>query len=104
AAGSVTLTLTTTGNGLCAAVGDAVVVTVTAAPVVSAGADQTNCANDLSVSLNGSVTGTATTGIWSTSGTGHFTPSPSALNATYLASTADSLAGGVTLTRVTPPA
>ncbi len=98
AAGSVTLTLTTTGNGLCAAVSDAMIVTVTASPVVSAGADQTNCANDLSVALNGSVTGTATTGIWSTSGTGHFSPSPSVLNATYLASTADSLSGGVTLT------
>ncbi len=98
AAGSVTLTLTSTGNGLCTAVNDAMVITVTAAPVVNAGVDQTNCANDLTVALSGSVTGTATTGIWSTSGTGHFTPSPSVLNATYVASSADSLAGGVTLT------
>ncbi|HEY0978025.1 MAG TPA: PKD domain-containing protein, partial [Flavobacteriales bacterium] len=97
-AGTFTLTLTTTGNGLCNAVTDAMTVTVTPAPVVSAGPDQTNCASDLSVQLAGSVTGTATTGLWSTSGTGSFSPSPSALNATYIASTADSLAGGVTLT------
>ncbi len=98
AAGTFQLALTSTGNGLCTAVSDTMSVTVTPAPMVNAGADQTNCASNLSVVLNGSVGGTANTGLWSSSGTGYFIPSPTALDATYMATIADSLAGSVTLT------
>ena len=96
--GSVTLTLTTTGNGNCLAVNDQVTITVTPAPVVNAGADITACSNALQVPLNGTVQGGATTGQWSTSGTGIFSPSANVLNATYIASSLDSLNGSVNLT------
>ncbi|MCB9164662.1 MAG: gliding motility-associated C-terminal domain-containing protein [Flavobacteriales bacterium] len=96
--GSVQLTLTTTGNGNCTAVSDQMMITVTPSPVVDAGADVTTCSNQLQVPLNGTVQGGATTGQWTTSGTGLFSPSPTALNATYIASSLDSLNGSVELT------
>lgn len=97
-AGAFTLTLTTTGQGNCAAMTDDVNVTVMPAPVADAGPDITTCASDLDVVLSGAVQGMTTTGLWSTSGTGTFLPSPATLNATYRASTLDSLAGSVVLT------
>ncbi len=96
--GSVTLTLTTTGNGNCTAVADQVAITVTPAPVVNAGPDLTTCSSDLDVPMTGTVQGGATTGVWSTSGTGNFFPSATDLNATYMASALDSLNGTVNLT------
>jgi hypothetical protein len=54
-AGTVTLTLTTTGNGDCLPVTDQMVVTFTPAPTVGAGSDLAVCANNAEVSLNGSV-------------------------------------------------
>jgi len=98
AAGSVILILTTTNNGGCNAVTDTIVITYTDIPVVIAGSNQTVCANNALVTLSGSVTIGSTTGIWSTSGSGTFTPSATALNAIYTPSAADNSAGTVTLT------
>ena len=96
--GTVTLTLTTTGNGNCVAVADQMTINVTPSPVVNAGADITTCSSDLDVPMTGAVQGGATTGVWSTSGTGAFFPSATDLNATYMASALDSLNGTVNLT------
>ncbi|MBL7985443.1 MAG: hypothetical protein JNM91_10615, partial [Flavobacteriales bacterium] len=96
--GSITLTLTSTGNGNCLAVSDDVKINVTPAPMVNAGADITACSNALDVPLNGTVSTGATTGEWSTSGTGIFLPNASILTATYIASSLDSLNGSVNLT------
>ncbi|MBX2972320.1 MAG: IgGFc-binding protein, partial [Flavobacteriales bacterium] len=95
AAGTLTLTLTSTGNGNCTAVSDSRVITFTPAPTVSAGTNGTVCANNASISLNGSIT-VATGAIWS-GGTGTFTPNNSTLNATYMPSAAERAAGTVTL-------
>jgi len=95
-AGTVTLTLTTTGNGNCNSVSDVMTITITAAPTVNAGVDQTSCANNPSVTLNGSVTG-ATGGIWS-GGNGTYNPGNTALNAVYTPNAAEISAGTVTLT------
>lgn len=97
-AGTVTLTLTTTGNGNCNPESDDVVITIDPIPNVDAGADQLVCVTNLNVNLSGSVSGVTNTGQWSTSGSGIFVPNNTALNATYVASTADSLAGVVILT------
>src|SRR6185436_781224 len=99
AAGSLTLTLTSTGNGLCNAVSDQVTFTFTTAPTANAGPDAASCANNASVSLNGSVT-IATGGIWS-GGTGSFNPNSGTLNATYTPSAAEIAAGSATLTLTT---
>src|SRR5690606_5643202 len=54
AAGEVTLTLTSIGNGNCIAVSDEVTITITPAPVVDAGDDQTLCNNNATAQLDGS--------------------------------------------------
>jgi gliding motility-associated-like protein len=95
--GSVQLTLTTTGNGVCPSTSDQMTVTFTPAPVVNAGVNQTICANNAVATLNGSVSAGATTGTWTTSGTGTFS-SATALNTTYTASAADIGSGSVILT------
>ncbi len=97
-AGSVILVLTSTNNGGCAPVTDTLKITYTNLPVVNAGSNQTVCANTASVSLNGIISGGASTGIWTTSGSGTFNPNATTLNATYTPSSADTAAGSVTLT------
>ncbi|PIX36419.1 MAG: hypothetical protein COZ59_01185, partial [Bacteroidetes bacterium CG_4_8_14_3_um_filter_31_14] len=64
AAGSVILTLSTTGNGSCNAATDNVKITINASPVADASIDQTACGNNATVTLNGSVLG-ASGGAWS---------------------------------------
>jgi len=66
-AGSVALTLTTNDPiGSCSAVSDNVMLTITAAPVVNAGNNTSICLGG-TVTLNGSISGTSTGGIWSAS-------------------------------------
>ncbi|MCH2042431.1 MAG: hypothetical protein MK185_17525, partial [Saccharospirillaceae bacterium] len=98
-AGSVTLILTSTGNGNCLPVSDNVTYTFSPAPTADAGVDQVACANNADISLTGSVT-VATGGTWS-GGTGTFTPSANTLNAVYTPSAAEITAGTVTLTLTT---
>ncbi|MDQ3100846.1 MAG: gliding motility-associated C-terminal domain-containing protein, partial [Bacteroidota bacterium] len=95
--GPITLTLSSTNNGVCGAGTDVMVLNFTAAPIVNANADQTICTNDPIAQLNGSVTAGSSTGMWSTIGSGTFS-SPIALNSTYTASAADITSGSVTLT------
>jgi gliding motility-associated-like protein len=92
AAGSVTLTLGSTSNGNCNQVTDAVVITITNAPIVNAGLNLSICKNNTASVLSGLVTGPTTTGIWS-GGSGSFNPSTSVLNATYTPSSAELTAG-----------
>jgi len=96
--GSVTLTYTTFGNGNCLPVSDQMTITFTPAPEVEAGEDYFACVDNLTVPLEGSVSGSSSTGNWSSSGTGIFVPNASTLNASYIASSQDSLIGQVTLT------
>ncbi|PCH90860.1 MAG: hypothetical protein COB85_09850, partial [Bacteroidetes bacterium] len=98
-AGTITLTLTTTGNGACNPAVNAMIITITDAPTADAGPDQTVCANNAVTTLSGSVTD-ATGGAWTTSGTGTFADA-SALSTTYTPSNADTTAGTVTLTLTT---
>jgi gliding motility-associated-like protein len=101
ASGTATLTYTTFGNGNCLPVTDQVVIVINPAPIVNAGEDVFACVDNLQVPLSGSITGSTTTGVWSSTGTGMFLPNAFAMNPSYLASSADSLAGTVTLTLTT---
>ncbi|MCH8330982.1 MAG: hypothetical protein IH946_06330 [Bacteroidetes bacterium] len=65
------------------------------APVVDAGSDQIVCAGISCVALNGTVSGGSSTGIWSTSGTGTFSPNDSSLIGCYIPSAADTTTGVV---------
>jgi len=97
-AGSITFTLTTTGNGTCNAVSGTTTVTVTPAPVANAGPDKSVCADVTGVNLNGATMTVAGGQLWTTSGTGTFTPSANVLNPTYNLSAGDKAGGVVTLT------
>ncbi|MDX2043664.1 MAG: hypothetical protein SF097_20780 [Acidobacteriota bacterium] len=98
AAGSVTLKLTTTGP--CNAISDSMNVIIGATASAQAGTDQIICANNPTAKLVGAIGG-APGGIWTTSGTGTFSPDANALNAVYTPSPADIAAKEVTLTLTT---
>ncbi|WP_413998939.1 hypothetical protein ACMDB5_14300 [Flavobacterium sp. W1B] len=101
AGGSVTLTLTTNNpDGPCPAVSDFMVVTINPGATANANIDQTICAGS-TVQLAGSVGGGASSGTWSSSGTGTFAPNATTLNAVYTPSAADIAGGSVTLTLTT---
>ncbi|MCR9173115.1 MAG: PKD domain-containing protein [bacterium] len=87
--------LTTTGS--CPVLKDTIVLEVETAPIVSASADQSLCENNAIATLAGSIQGGATTGYWSTNGTGSFLPDSSALDAQYVPSATDINNGGVEL-------
>ena len=76
---------------------DTVVIYFTDPATVVAGPDIVTCASEPSAPLAGSVTGASLTGIWSTSGSGSFSPSQTDLTTDYLISSADTTAGSVTL-------
>ncbi|MCG8576953.1 MAG: PKD domain-containing protein [Flavobacteriales bacterium] len=86
-----------TSTGPCPVQKDTITLYVTPSPIVNAGADQTVCANNADVDLSGSVIGGLSTGVWSTLGSGTFTPDANTLDATYVPSDADTTAGTVTL-------
>lgn len=98
AAGTIKLVLISTNNGLCNVVTDTMLVTFTDPPNVNAGpTSMTLCANNASVALSGTVTGSTLSGKWTTSGTGVFYPNNVQLNTTYLASSADITSSAMTL-------
>lgn len=86
-----------TTSGPCPVLKDTIFLTVTPAPLVNASADQIVCANNADVTLAGSVQGGATTGEWSTLGSGTFLPDDETLNAVYVPSDLDTAAGSVQL-------
>lgn len=77
---------------------DTMVIYFTEPPVVSAGADIVTCGTNPSVSIAGAVSGPTNTGIWSTSGSGAFSPTETNLSTDYLISSADTATGSVILT------
>ena len=100
--GTVTLTLTTTGQQApCGAATASVVVTIHAQATAGSGGNQTICAGQSTAALGGFVYGSATKGIWTSSGGGTFTPNATAMNAIYTPSAADISAGAATLTLTT---
>src|SRR5690606_32842851 len=86
--GSVTLYLTSTGNGNCFAEMDSVLITFGPAPTADAGLDQTLCENNNVAQLNGAVT-IAGGGQWSSPTGGSFLPSNQSLTPTYIPSNSD---------------
>jgi gliding motility-associated-like protein len=95
AATTSTYTVTTTNAAGCTST-DAVTVTVDPVQTANAGSPQSLCFGS-SVTLAGSVGGSATGGTWS-GGSGTFSPNANTLNATYTPGAADTVGGSVTLT------
>jgi hypothetical protein len=99
AAGTATLIITVDdpdGTGPCSSVVDQIDITLNDTVVISAGADAAICSDD-SLTLNGTIGGSASSASWSSSGTGTFDDA-NLLNATYTPSAADLASGSVTLT------
>ena len=95
--GGVVLTLTTTGNGNCIAAVDDMQIQISTGITANAGLDQTVCSSAAYAVLNGLISNGSSTGVWSTLGTGFFTPNDSLLNVQYFLSSADVASGLVTL-------
>jgi gliding motility-associated-like protein len=82
-------------SGPCPVKRDTLFLTVNPRPIVSASADQIVCANTFSVQLNGSVQAGSTTGIWTSDGSGTFSPNNTDPNAVYQMSAGDTATGVV---------
>ena len=89
------LILSSTGS--CPNRKDTIELIVSPAPIVTASANQTVCENNSEVQLAGGVSGGASTGTWTTLGSGTFNPDPDSLNAQYLPSATDLSNGSVQL-------
>jgi gliding motility-associated-like protein len=94
--GSVTLTLTATGEGTCPDAVTSMVLSITPAPIASAGSDTTMCTSEISILLSGTASNYSSV-IWTTGGNGTFND-PSILTPTYTPDLTDINAGIVTLT------
>lgn len=86
----------TTGAGICPSVLDSLRVYFVSVPDADAGPDQNFCENEI-VELNGLVTGINTSGSWTSTGTGLFSPSPNDVDANYNPSPGDISNGSVDL-------
>ncbi len=96
--GTLTYVLTTdAGTYNCPQDTDMLYIAVLAAPVVAVNSNTSVCEN-APIALTGTVTGYTNTGIWSSTGTGAFTPTNTALGGQYFPSTGDVSLGTVTLT------
>gem|GEM_PF-2315553 len=98
--GTVVLTLQANATSPCTGfVTSNMTLTLEAVPTANAGGNGGACATGKV--LTGSVGGSATGGIWSTSGDGTFNPNNTTLNATYVSGPNDITNGTVTLTLTT---
>ncbi|HVW96023.1 MAG TPA: PKD-like domain-containing protein [Mucilaginibacter sp.] len=95
--GKVTFTLTSTSDDDCAISTDDVTIFFGPLPAVHAGDDQDVCSQSPSVQLDGSPVLVSTQAMWTTTGTGTFTPSVTEYKANYLPSAADVANGSVNL-------
>ena len=93
--GSVTLTLTSNGTATCPSVTSEVTFDLQLTPIVNAGQNQSVCASNPTVNLNGEITN-ANGGIW-TGGEGEFSPNNTSLSVTYTPSMNEINNGSVTL-------
>lgn len=99
--GSVILTLTVTGSGICATtLSDDLILHISKQPLANAGTNSQICGTS-QVALNG-VAQNYTSAIWMTSGNGYFLD-PSVLNTYYLPSEDDVNSGSVVLTLLVNP-
>jgi gliding motility-associated-like protein len=99
------MVLTSTNNGVCAAASDVVQIVLQKAPLVDAAptASIVKCTNNSTVNLTGYISNSIPSGIWSSSGSGVFTPNNITLNTNYLPSPLDMTSGPIKLKLTTPP-
>jgi uncharacterized repeat protein (TIGR01451 family) len=96
AAGIVTLTIRSTGNGSCSEATDMINITILQGPYVTAGSNQITCKNNSMINLNGMAVYSSLE-TWTSSGSG-LIGAVNSPNTTYTPSAQDINAGSVTLT------
>jgi hypothetical protein len=96
--GTVSFTLTSTNNGVCAAASNTMLVTISKSATVSAGQNLNVCSGQSLVALNGTLVSPSGTGIWTSNGSGAFVPTSTNIAASYSITAADISAGFVTFT------
>ncbi len=96
--GPIKLKLTTPPSALCKQVSDSVFVHFTTPAIVSAGADLNSCKNNPIIPLNAVITGTSSSTVLWSGGTGSFVPSTTAQTTTYIATPTETTNGFVILT------
>jgi len=97
--GTVTLTILTNdpdGTGLCVSASDFMIVNIEKAHTISTSADQVICPTDIATII-GTIGGSATSAIWTTSGDGTF-DTPNSLTANYTSGINDITSGLATIT------
>lgn len=97
ATGSITIVLTPTGSA-CPGKRDTLRVKFKNAPTVAGSAPSFICTNSPSIALTGTVSGGASTGIWTTNGTGGFSPNDTLVTTNYLLSPSDYSLSSVSFT------
>ncbi len=95
--GTITFVLNS-GGTFCPTKTDTVKVAVLNAPVVSVNPANSAVCNNAPIALTGTITGYTNSGIWSSTGTGAFTPTNTALGGQYFPSSGDVSNGSVVLT------
>lgn len=96
---SLNLIITSQGSFFtCPDDSDTITVYFTDVPSVVVGPDQVICSSVEELTLNGVVSGSTSTGIWTTSGSGTFDPSPNNLLTDYQVSSSDTTLSSLTLT------
>lgn len=95
AGGPMYLILSTTGNGHCPAAFDSLRIDFVTGPTADAGDDIQVCRDTSMIQLNGSFT-VAGGVVWSTTGSGSFSPSSTNPTAVYTPTAADTAAGCIT--------
>jgi gliding motility-associated-like protein len=94
--GAVTLSLASTSKDDCTINTDDVVITFAPTPAVDAGPDEDVCSQSTVIQLTGKLLKPGTA-IWTTSGSGTFSPSANQINANYIPSASDIANGTLTL-------
>jgi gliding motility-associated-like protein len=100
--GNITVTLTSTDHPNCETASGQQTISFSASPTVEAGPDISVCANGGSVNLKGSISSPSSL-VWSTTGTGTFSPNNTSLEPIYTLSSADMSSGNITLKLSTKP-
>lgn len=84
-------------GGFCPTVSDTVLATIIKLPLLTVNSNTGVC-QFAPIQLNGSVSGYTNAGVWSSTGTGTFTPSNTSLGGQYFPSNGDLASGSVTIT------
>ena len=85
-----------TVNG-CTSQATSTTIVIDQPAIANAGNDQAVCSSNQFVNVSGNLSGGTNSGIWTSSGSGNFSPSNLILNASYYPSAADKSAGSVIL-------